>query len=783
MSEAGMRRFTVAHPVATAVAVALVVGSLASPGRAAAQERTPLQKSEVVRLLTSGTYTDAEVATIIRQNCLSFNPTARDRTDFRALGANPAILDEIDRCVADRPAQAAAPAAAPGIEVTRRTWEARAGGEVSISARVLEGGAPVEGERLVLEGAAGIVGGTGLDPVESTQEDGRAVFSLSAGTLARDYELVVRSLDRPVRPSAAARLSVLPGAPAAVDADEGVLDPSAGPLGVRLVVRDAWGNAVPGAPLVLLAGDDDGTVLFEGATTEDGSVAVRLPEAALADVPRVTVRSGDTRLAALAVARPERPSSIVIISGGSQVAQPGEVLLEPLVIEVRDGEGRPVPGVPVQLSASDGSITPERATTGSDGRLEAVVRLGAAGGETVVRVATASTEREIRYSPLRGGRSVAEVEADLNEADRLLAAGDIAAARALYDDVARYDPLNRRAGLGRARSALAAGQAEEAVGWAESLLERNPEDAEAWLELARARAALDEQDAALFAYEQALLLDPGLEEAEAALAASAGRVAPDPVLALEAWGGTTVDDGRGFGLPYAEARVVPAPWVELRVTWDDMLGLRTPYLVRGRDALQSLYGAAALRYGAEDRFVTMFEAGRRDQPEPDGGADDVYQTSWRLEQTIPLSSTSELRLGGWLGRWYDRDDKAVYAEALFGLGSDLSLHPMLSYADNAGSNVTGDDGEPGTGRDPETEIRGGLGLRYETGALGLEPAIAYGSVDSDDDAFDGGLLDLTARARVRLGTSLNLNGFVRYQSPPGTPSFVTVALGLGLAIR
>ena len=65
-----------------------------------------------------------------------------------------------------------------------------------------------------------------------------------------------------------------------------------------------------------------------------------------------------------------------------------------------------------------------------------------------------------------------------------------------------------------------------------------------------------------------------------------------------------MDDDRGFGLPYAEVRVVPASWVELRVTWDDMLGLRTPFLVRGRDALQSLYGAAALRYGSDDRFVT-----------------------------------------------------------------------------------------------------------------------------------------------------------------------------------
>ncbi|MEJ2548057.1 MAG: hypothetical protein P8125_09595, partial [Gemmatimonadota bacterium] len=108
---------------------------------------------------------------------------------------------------------------------------------------------------------------------------------------------------------------------------------------------------------------------------------------------------------------------------------------------------------------------------------------------------------------------------------------------------------------------------------------------------------------------------------------------------------------------------------------------------------------------------------------------------------------------------------------------------MLSWADNAGSNVTGDDGEPGTGRDPESEIRGGIGLRVESGGWGIEPAIAYGSVDSEDDAFDGGLLDLTTRAWARLGGAFQLNGFVRYQSPPGTPSFVTVAVGLGLAIQ
>ncbi len=125
----------------------------------------------------------------------------------------------------------------------------------------------------------------------------------------------------------------------------------------------------------------------------------------------------------------------------------------------------------------------------------------------------------------------------------------------------------------------------------------------------------------------------------------------------------------------------------------------------------------------------------------------------------------------------------MYGEALFGLGSEFSLLAMVSWADNAGSNVTGDDGEAGTGRDPETEIRGGLGIRFESpSGWGLEPAIAYGSVDSENDAFDGGLFDFSTRAWVRFSPVVSLNGFVRYQAPPGTPSFVTVAAGLGLAV-
>ena len=772
--------------IRNAVALCLV-GGFVFPGGAVrassvyGQERSPLQKSEIVRLLTSGTYSPAEVVTIIEQNCLSFTPTSRDRADFGALGASQPILDAIDRCADEGPARPGAAPAVAGIQFDRRDWVATAGGEAVISAYFRSGGTPVAGERLILSGATDIEGGSGVNPIAETAADGRADFRVSAGTVAREYDLLVQAVDRPSTTPSSIILRVDPGVAAIVDAAGGVLDPSAGPVALRLVVRDAWGNPVPGAPLVLLAGDEDGEVLFEGAASSDGSVSVRLPEAALIDVPRVTVLSGGTRLAALAITESRRPASISIVSGGSQVAEPRQTLADPLVIEVRDADGEPVPGAVVSLTASEGTVSPQRAAADANGQVQVVVSVGDLGSETMVRIEAGNAIRDVRFSALSGGRTVAEIEADLDEADRLLAAGEIAAARSLYDDVALVDPLNRRATLGRSRTALAANRPAEAAGWAEAVLRRQPEDAEAWLDLARARTALGNEDAAQFAYEQVLLLDPGNDDAERALAISDDDTRSEPVVAVDVWGGTTVDDDRGFVLPYAELRVVPASWIELRATYDDMLSLRHPYLVRGRDALQSLYFAAGLRWGSDQRFETTFEIGRRDQPE----TDDLYQTSWLLEQAIPLSGTAMLRFGGWLGRWYDRDDMAVYGEALFELGSGIALRPMLSWADNAGSNVTGDEGEPGTGRNPETEIRGGLGVRYESqSGWGLEPALAYGSVDSDyDDAFDGGLFDFTTRAWVRFSPVVSANGFVRYQSPPGTPSFVTVALGIGFAIQ
>jgi len=62
------------------------------------QGAAPLRKSDLVRLLSGSAMSSVELAQFVGRNCLTFEPTERDRTDFRRLGADRALLEAVDRC-------------------------------------------------------------------------------------------------------------------------------------------------------------------------------------------------------------------------------------------------------------------------------------------------------------------------------------------------------------------------------------------------------------------------------------------------------------------------------------------------------------------------------------------------------------------------------------------------------------------------------------------------------------------------------------------------------------
>jgi tetratricopeptide (TPR) repeat protein len=779
------------------------LGLLCADGRAMAQETEPLQKSDVVRLLVTSGDRQGAVAATIRARCLTFVPNARDLDDFNRLGASQEVLGAIRGC-------ASPPAGRSELRVASQVVTATVGGTARIGATVIRDGRPAAGVRVVLRGGGELPGGGGRDPEAASGQDGTVAFSVSAGTRPGSYPVTLVAVGADDIANRDVRLNVVPGPaatatgiPAGAAAEDG--------LEFEAVLRDRFDNPVVGAAVLARAGEAaTGAVLFRGETDGRGVVRVAIAASRLEGVDRVLVEGPAGTLGSIGVeSGPAAVGRFVVVSGMDQVTEAGEPFPLPVVVEARDATGLPVAGAEVRHSVENGSVLEADGTTDARGRAAARVRAGSRGWSTLLRVESGEASETVALEISREGLTEDDLSGLLARADSLLAAGAPAAARPLYERASAVDPArvqgrlglaatsaalgrldeaeqtyrgilrdasgNREAALGLATVLDARGRPADAATWYQLALSRSPDDVETWVALGNARLAAGDTDLARDAFERALALKPDNASARAGLSRARRG---EPMVRGEVWGGNTNEDSRSFGPRHAEVRVAPADWLALRGTFDDMLGLRHPWQVRGFNAIKGWYGAATARWGPGRRLETTFEAGRRTFPDRDG----LYQTSWLVEQGVRLSPTASIRAGGWLGRWYDRDDKAVFGEALLDVAPGLSLRPSVSWSDAVGSDISGGEGEPGTGRDAETEIRLGLGLRYEAPAgWSVEPAVAWGSVSADDAAFEGGLLDATARVRVPIGRVLAVQGFVRYQSPPGTPSFVSYALGLGLA--
>lgn len=106
------------------------------------------------------------------------------------------------------------------------------------------------------------------------------------------------------------------------------------------------------------------------------------------------------------------PAVVVAADGDGQTAAPGAVLADPLVVQVLDSVGAPVPGTLITFSFQgnpDGAaLDPAAILTDSDGKAAAMVRLGATPGEQIIVASIASS----RLPDLRASFSVTAVPPD-----------------------------------------------------------------------------------------------------------------------------------------------------------------------------------------------------------------------------------------------------------------------------------------------------------------------------------------------------------------------------------
>ena len=97
------------------------------------------------------------------------------------------------------------------------------------------------------------------------------------------------------------------------------------------------------------------------------------------------------------------PTEIEKISGDAQTAPAGTTLPSPLVVQINDSRGNPIPNVTIlfTVAAGEGSISTASATTGADGRTSAVFTTGTISGmPQLVSAAIQATALSVSFSAI-----------------------------------------------------------------------------------------------------------------------------------------------------------------------------------------------------------------------------------------------------------------------------------------------------------------------------------------------------------------------------------------------
>ena len=242
-----------------ALAGALCFSLAATSARA--QEAAPLHKGDLVRFLTGSTYSKPEIAAIIRRACLAFGPTTRDYTNLRDLGATPTVIGAMQNCTANGNKVARAEIAAPApirpmeVDLPSRGVSATAGTVALYTVTIHRGPTPLSGVRLLLHGSRDITGGPQAELNANTDRDGRATFSIPAGSTAGKYNLRVIDADGvEMRGATDFVLTTLPATPSLVKVTPQTLDIGASARGTRditVTVTDPFANPLPQLAVML----------------------------------------------------------------------------------------------------------------------------------------------------------------------------------------------------------------------------------------------------------------------------------------------------------------------------------------------------------------------------------------------------------------------------------------------------------------------------------------------------------------------------------------------------
>src|SRR5207247_2465561 len=174
----------------------LVLTSCVSP--LPAQPPPPLDKTELIRLLTNPLFAQTEVADVVRRSCLTFHPTERDWADLRSAGAGGEVIASAAACDTRRTTTSAGNTAVREEAPQPITAVAQpaeivmtAGGAPSVRVRLSRGRTPLRRTTLALRGTTAL--GLPRDASAVTDDSGIAVFRLPVVSRVGTHQFEIRT--------------------------------------------------------------------------------------------------------------------------------------------------------------------------------------------------------------------------------------------------------------------------------------------------------------------------------------------------------------------------------------------------------------------------------------------------------------------------------------------------------------------------------------------------------------------------------------------------------------
>ncbi len=378
----------------------LGVLALAFVAPLAAQSPPPLDKTELIRLLTNPLFAQTEVADVVRRSCLTFHPTERDWADLRTAGASGEVIASAAACDTRRTTSSAGNSAVseePPQPITVIAQPAEivmtAGNAPTVRVRLSRGRTPIRGTTLALHGTTSL--GLPRDASAVTDDSGIAVFRLPNVSRVGSHQFEIRNAAGAAFPGQpVVMLSVKSSRPSRLRVTPDYVAFRGGDTTTTIVasVTDSLGNPVSGEGVDLNGGirapltgitDSAGRATFTlllNSVSRGGSVQARVR--GLAPI--------DLEISAPAGLSGVNTGFLPIASAYGPV---GNALSDSLIFRARTVQGMPAAGRTVRFRALNARVTPETVVLDSTGRVRLDVVLGMRAGEAAVFASIDSVER------------------------------------------------------------------------------------------------------------------------------------------------------------------------------------------------------------------------------------------------------------------------------------------------------------------------------------------------------------------------------------------------------